>query len=888
MAEFRTTQQILTDFTRIDPQFSDPDFKVADSGYLIGLLTDDRLGEAALYASGNGPILFDLGVLKGPEWEGVHRFLNSTLVSPAMRLEFQQFENDLIADKDRDGVPDIDTNRDGFLNNQELVAYAQTHTDRWPNVATFRNAAEVFMNRLPGYLAQPNLDPQQIARLWGVMNHMAGEYDRMGASEENRGTVYGLLLQGFPSGDQDNPPDLIRRALSGDLTPQELAAVHHALETQMADGKYQFEGSSPLSPMDVGMLGQILNAASAKGHKLYGMTIVNGDAETELFAERNQAAQRCLDDTTSALKAQDGNAVQAAFTGCATDMAQLEGQNPDRIGATALTMRAYTGDLSPAETALLRRWMQDEANSLGISCDGTLDCLKLGAMGLVRNIMRDPWHFIARNGVFFGGSYLYRRLLLRKAFENRLSQACGGQVINPRDAYRNFERHLKNQMKNSPMWKRFLNQLARNPRRTSLFGRIGINFPVTFLHLAAFNAIAARKDTGNLAVDVLTDLPLIALFEGLDTYDAFKSASIANFAQANPGLCRPSAVPQQAPVKAPAPEQETNPVAELSPLMSFAPEPYIVPNDVGGYTLWSDGIPMSVSADAAADAPLTCEAPPEEAYQPPILEITDEALKSFAEADYQPYLEYLGPKVSSTTLTRLPEAIQFLYQESLSQPMTDWWHNYVEPLDAVTSQMPDMIASAYANEAISAEDIRSDVDQLLTLNDGILSEEKTNGFRWALQQYLQGLESGFRPDVSPLMQLAEENGIVYRYFNTQSIRQARQNSVGQARQVGFEEGVAALGESEKQIAYNRAHADELTEESEQRAREIAAAETNRRIDAFNQAHMKQAIFGAVFAAVPIGIFGEFGAAAETGATVTVTGTAAETSPGWGFGLAPAY
>ncbi len=556
MTNFRSIEQIASDFSRLDPRFT----QITDLSTLQGLLTDDRFGEAALYASGSGPVLYDLGILNGPEWAGVRQFLDSRLVSTGARSELQQLQRDLQA---------ADTNGDHILNNQELVRFAQTHTDRWPNVAIFRNAAEIFLNRLSGYLVQTNLDQQQVSRLWGVMNHLARENDRLGVAQDRRGTVYGLSLQGFPSEDRNNSPSLIRRAMEGTLTPQELAAVHHVLETQMSEGQYNFQNGAPLSPVEIGILGQILDRAAAEGHTLHGMTVVTGEAETQLFAERNAAAQRCLEGTTAALRSPDQAGLQRAFTDCATDMARLEGQNPDRIGVHALLMRAYTGDLSAAETALLRTWMQQEASSLGLT--GTWEGLGRGAVGLFQSIARDPGHFIARNGAFIGGVWLYRRLLLRNAFENRLSQSCGGPVANPRDAYRQYERYLRDQMQGSPVWRRLLNQLVRNPRRDSLLGRIGTNFLVTFSHLAAFNAVAAQKDTGNLAVDIATDLPLIALFEGLDTFDALNRSSIANFARANPGLCRPQAAAEPAPVTAPAPEAAAQPESQSQ--MSFIEEP---------------------------------------------------------------------------------------------------------------------------------------------------------------------------------------------------------------------------------------------------------------------------------------------------------------------------
>ena len=130
MTDFRSLDQLHADFRRLDPQFT----QITDLNTLQGLLTDDRFGEAALYASGSGPVLYDLGVLNGPEWQGVRQFLDSRLVSSGAHSELRQLQQDLQA---------ADTSSDGILNNQEIVAFAQTHSDRWPNVAIFRNAETV-------------------------------------------------------------------------------------------------------------------------------------------------------------------------------------------------------------------------------------------------------------------------------------------------------------------------------------------------------------------------------------------------------------------------------------------------------------------------------------------------------------------------------------------------------------------------------------------------------------------------------------------------------------------------------------------------------------------------------------------------------------------------
>jgi len=833
MTDFRTTDQVQGDFHRVAEASHDQFTQVTDFATLQGLLTDDRLGEAAVYISGGGPVMYDLGILNvhtNPEWEGVNRFLNNTqLVSIAGRREIQQVQRDLQA---------ADTDHDGILNNQELVAYAQAHTDRWANVAQFRNAAEVLLNRLPGYLAQTNLNNEQVAHFWGVMNHMAAEYDRLGATSGNRGTVYGLSLQGFPTTDQSNPPNLIRRLLNGTATPQELAAVHHVLETRMVDGQYQFQGAAPLSPIDVGMLGQILDRAAASGHSIYGMRLVAGDQETQMFAERNAAAQRCLDGTTTALRGTDPNALQTAFTGCATDMARLEGQNSDRIGARALLMRAYSGDLSPAETAILRRWMVQEAGSLGLTCDGTLDCMGQGAMQLVQGIARNPVHFFARNGVFMGGAYLFRRLALRNAFENRLNQACGGTgVANPRDAYRNYERYLNDQMRNSPMWRRFLNQLVRNPRRDGILGRAFINFPVTFLHLAAFNAVASRKDTGNTAVDILTDLPLIPLFEGMDAYDALNRSSIANFAAANPGACRPSEAAEPAPAVVPAPEQETNPAAQRVPLSDEALRA-MSRDQVGAYVRGPYG-----------------------AWTQPQFE---EAMNG-------------APALTPLQVLTLPEDLRPVFDADLH------WGAVAAPqvaqLRSVMPRTADLLVTRYApNDPELAQMIREDIGAIQAVANPPLSlpeAEVTAGVRWALRQYIGNLQSGGMIRGSYYVSMIQNGGLTQTYMSIRASQECSLGCVG--RQTSFADAARDSARMHAESLYNRLHPETWAHSSPSSSESSADLMMPRTADGRP----------IIFMPLPCGLAGGAlsGASSLIRSLFGLGEAAGETAPAWGYGAA---
>lgn len=551
MTEFRTTEQIAADFSRMATSHRlGPFTQVTNRDHLSLLLTDDPIFEQALHVSGAGPVFYDLGVLSGPEWEGVRQFLDSRLVSATARGELEQLRQDLQA-ADADG--------DHLLNNQEIVRFAQSH-DRWFNVAQFRSAADLLLNRLPGYLAQPNLNQEQLTRLYGIMNLLASQYDEQGVPAEERGTVYGLSLQGFPSQDANNPPDLIRRARDGRLTTEEIAAVHHVLEAEITDGTWQFRNGAPLRPEELRVLGPMLELAARDGQTLHGMRLVTGEAETRLFAEGDEAARRCLEGIGGALRGSDAARTQQAFQSCVTEMSQFEGRNPDSLGVSTLIARARTGQLSRAETALLRSWMDSHGALYHMA-------------RTLSNLVSDPIHLIARNGAFFGGSWLYRRLFLRNAFENRLNKACGGSVDNPGAAYRQYESWLTSRMASAPRWQRFLNYWARGSHTGGRFRQFFANFPVTFLHLAAFNVAAGFKDTNSLPVDIATDLLfLVPLFKGFETYDAFNRSGIQNFVQAQPGVCRSEPATAEAPAVVPATAAEPETAAETQAQMSFMPD----------------------------------------------------------------------------------------------------------------------------------------------------------------------------------------------------------------------------------------------------------------------------------------------------------------------------
>jgi len=571
MAEFRTLDQISKDF-RLQTESVGEDFtQVRDFDYLRLIITDNRLSETASYAAGDGPILFDLGVLDSPDWETVRRFLNARqLVSLEASQECQHLEADLRA---------ADSNHDGFVNNQELVAFVQANSDRWANIQLFRGSADVFLNRLPAYLSQRNITPQQTTDLWHALNYFAEQSEKSGINPDHRLTVYGISLEGFPSYDEKNKPDIIVRADQGKLTPEELAAVHQILKIQYhSDKTLSFDDSAPLSPKELTNLQKALTAASQKGMSFRGMKILSGKEEVEFFGPKERAETNCMEGIVAAQTSSDPYAVPKAFSDCATAMAPIEVNHPEQISSSLLYTRARVGDLSAGETRELRQWMHKNGVALGLTpCDGTASCLVHGAKQTAKGIWENKFHFLLRNGAFIGGTYLYRRMLLRNAFTKRLESACDGQVINPKKTFGDYERSLA---KNRSVAGKVINQVFNNPRLGGFFKKVFLNFPISFGHIAAFNYIASKKDTGHDWIDIPTDLPLILLFEGWDTYNAFNNASIQQFAAKNPGVCKPSEAAE----------------TEVSPEMVIEEQPAEAANPVSEFSMFPEAATLSSSS----------------------------------------------------------------------------------------------------------------------------------------------------------------------------------------------------------------------------------------------------------------------------------------------------
>lgn len=569
MTLFRSTKDVRADFARQDPSFT-VNTKISKRDELLAYLSDDIGRDLDDAAVGIGPVLFYIGDLKAhsqdPQkgaWKDIHEVIDP-LLSETGRERIKKFEGDLVA---ADTGGSADGSPDGFVTRSEAVAFVQKNPQRWPNVALFLAKADTYLNRLPDYLAQAPLTGDELGRLSDLMGHYAREMEKGGADRAVWGTLYGLSLQEFPwTPTEDgkkrslelltiaqNPdgsydlnrlsdeerselkglvPDILLRAIAGQLTPEETAAVHRLLMIPHTGADYDFQNQqhpAPLLPDEIGMLDYLLK--NANGGAFMGMTIVSGDGEVEVSAKRNQA----VSDFRSEMAAAKGNqkAIERALDKLNTTMAKLDAEHPGTIAGSNLVARAYLGKLSPTEIGALRVWMGEQEAAQGLSCNGFLDCLKMKGLQLYQAIARDPVGFLGP----FVAPALYHHFFLKNVFAKRLANLCGGgPVENPRELYRQYEKFVKAQSR--------LGGLKGIPRRVLQNPWVGLGVFMGAQHLLP-------QDTDSLALNVALSL---AAWEAFETYDAFFNPLLQQFAQQN-GVCRPQPVSQ--PTEAPASETVT-------------------------------------------------------------------------------------------------------------------------------------------------------------------------------------------------------------------------------------------------------------------------------------------------------------------------------------------
>ncbi len=286
----------------------------------------------------------------------------------------------------------------------------------------------------------------------------------------------------------------------------------------------------------------------------------------------------------------------------------------------------------------------------------------------------------------------------------------------------------------------------------------------------------------------------------------------------------------------------------------------------GTWYTYNDGVSTQI-VDAATYQQLTT---------PPPVDVPEADLKAFTESDYQPYLQYVdyqaGAKVSNLPLAHLPQELAFLYQEDTSAS------NKTDQLDELESQFPNLMAAAYGNVA-SPDAIKADAIELWKIYAPVNGTSDEDSFEWALQQYAHGLEAGIRPDVSNLVKLAGEDGIVRRYFRIQDSQRSWQDYLNHSACKNEWNCTEAEMASAPKWTFNQAaqkFADwkpsEVHVMSDHEAWEKAMEPVDRKIDAFNEANAATAW--------KITLMTVTGQAVEA---APVTAPAAASAPGWGGG-----
>ncbi|HSA59945.1 MAG TPA: hypothetical protein VLJ37_09710 [bacterium] len=537
MTPFRTTDQVRNDFAL------GRDGQITKRDDLLAHLFNDFEGDLSAAAAGLGPALFDVRGLKDGDskWKDIRGILDP-LLSQTARERIRRFETDLIA-ADTGGA--ADGSPDGFVTRTEATAFVKQNPDRWPNVALFLVKADAYVNRLPDYLAQPDLsnDPESVGLLWGILNHYAGEWKKSGTESAQWGTLYGLPLQGFPSTDRSNPPDLIRRATKGELSPEELSAVHRLLTIPKHGNAYDLAAAgspAPLTTEEIVALDQLLQ--SADGAVWMGMRITSGKDDDRFFSERNRAVA----DFRSEMAAAKGNeaAVRKALDKFNATLARLESKHPSEVSGASILARAYLGTLTPTEVSALRVWMGERGTP---ACTGYVDCLVATAKRALPAIVRDL-------GPVIGASLLYRKLVLPRLFERQLTQFCGAPVDDPRRAFRDYQKFLKERMASGGFLKNLPRRALENP-----YVQLAL---LTGINLAA----GGDHPVLNLAID------WFFMTDPFGTYDAWNTALIGEFAGRYSGTCRPSGSAETIAVPAPQNVAAGDPAVSLAEMFMVHPE----------------------------------------------------------------------------------------------------------------------------------------------------------------------------------------------------------------------------------------------------------------------------------------------------------------------------
>lgn len=594
----------------------------------------------------SGTSVTDLAITQTPDWENVDYFkaFLDERVTDELDLIERDFRNaDLFGDTTREGFDD------GFVTDAELVNYAtnigsgeqvdlanfddpltQAYLDYcklsqeecFGVLVSLRQAARVYFNVLPNYLAQPTLTTDEYTQLLTILNYH-GRANQGLPEAEQIDQIYGIKLDGFPVSviDIHKPPEqrtwaehfLIRLKATMqnpseiNILPEEWAGVRLLLmtyqftdpvvtETKDGYNEVEVEGAIPFNHDELVLLSNVLLEAANRGDTFHGM-IIAADLEKDTLVgecvESIQSASTIPDNSTTD-ENENTDAKIAALEECQQIAGQVAVSEADYLSTDDLYFRAQHGMLSASEVAELRTWMRDKAREYDLGYVTSIPAaISEGAEGVGEGILDNPGPFIASNVAFIGTSIALSRMTER-AFLDALTKRCGGEALTgttKKEALQAFRQFQAAEMAAKP----FAQRMALR----------GINHWAT--GLLAFNAVAMGKDAyvapfvneyspgaDWMAQEYRVPLPYTDAdfgvngdtlwFDTLAAYAFYRMHNLGRPGYPNfldgpgSGLCRPPTLPPvEVPVPVPAPVPEPVRVPNGEPTEPITHPPVTVP-----------------------------------------------------------------------------------------------------------------------------------------------------------------------------------------------------------------------------------------------------------------------------------------------------------------------
>lgn len=463
---------------------------------LLSSLSTDNEARIAQALYDERPFALDVSLLDPTVKEGACTEAFVGGLDPKTRQGIEELKED-IARANTDG--------DSFLTKNEIVDYVRANSERYPHPVLFLSAADHFLNILPFYAAQPDLNPNEEARLEETRQYYASVWQEADLNPaENPIEIYGVPL-GSPTPPEERTPEWYAGAfiLLNTARDEEGVPVGSGYAPFSPDGNGLTRRLMGLDMSELDLLASFLDGK--RGEEIGGMTVLDEEADRTRTAERHQIRNECSARMEAA--ASDDEATRI-YRECLAQVGPGDGRS---LSADALVSAALFGSMTPGETRFLRKTIDEEVGPATAALQG-------GKM-ILDGITRHWWEFLIRNGAFVATSFADRRFLARQIFEVVLTRACGGPVGGAREAWTAYQGFAQAARRSAP----FLVRAARGVTQN------------TVTELAIFNIIASYKDTDNLAVDIATDVPTVVLLERLRRLG---DPSVRRFVDQNPQICQ--------------------------------------------------------------------------------------------------------------------------------------------------------------------------------------------------------------------------------------------------------------------------------------------------------------------------------------------------------------